>query len=370
MEIDIPGHKDWAELRSAGSSERYGHHVIYMLVHHLSKRKKLTKFTQEHAWAACFEIDEPTWADPFDAIEQPTAKYAPAEAAYCASPNAMTIALSALTDILYGTIIMDKLHEIFWEEDNYRHELREKYGIDVYNLQKDYDMIHKRLLDYVRDCRMWDLIEKANAQTRQSPEWQNVCKQIGRFCRWAGNPDVINEPSEAILTLRRQIRSDNMHSREGELQRRIENLEKEKRLQQRIITNLSFRHCLESLPGDRPLERGRQNTSTGRWQQFWEDSWTKAQQAANSNNSARPSHPFEPLLHYDQRQQKQIKRMGDDLYGTLSSNIHLYSGEFSVEEDQWNTLEAAILKTLKPAWGRGPDGEVQWEQERERYVDV
>jgi hypothetical protein len=73
------------------------------------------------------------------------------------------------------------------------------------------------------------------------------------------------------------------------------------------------------------------------------------------------------LQNFDRSVHAQVKNNGAYLYGTLSSNIHLFQGEFNVEADQWDILPAAILKALTPQTERKDDGSVDWEKERVRY---
>lgn len=77
-------------------------------------------------------------------------------------------------------------------------------------------------------------------------------------------------------------------------------------------------------------------------------------------------HPLLPVLRkYDRP--KQIADVGANLYSTLSTNIHHFSAQFVVLDDQLNTLEADILKALTPLAQNKREIDIEWERERLRY---
>lgn len=65
-----------------------------------------------------------------------------------------------------------------------------------------------------------------------------------------------------------------------------------------------------------------------------------------------------------------VYRVGDELYGTLSANIHKYKGKeggmYAVGEDHWGETLRGLLQALEPK--NFIDGEVDWEKERARYL--
>ena len=196
------------------------------------------------------------------------------------------------------------------------------------------------------------------------PGWRRICTRIGQFCLRAGSPSANHEPYEDITGLRLYVLSRESQSREASLHAEVERLKDLCRTQQRIITNLTFRHTLEALPGPRLTDpRGNPTlSSTAHWRRFWNNAWHNVQRQASEN------HPLWPLLQrFDQPTQRQIQVIGGDLYGTLSTNIHHFSGEFAVNEDQWDVLQAAILHSLTPTTARRQDGSVNWDLERQRY---
>ena len=219
-------------------------------------------------------------------------------------------------------------------------------------------------------CALSDHVQNAAKETSSSSMCHQLCYRIGQFCLRAGTPSISNDPSQDIASLRHHVLSSRSHSRESELQAEIERLKDLCRTQQRIITNLSFRQCLEALPGPRPTNyHGIPNlSSTAHWQNFWHSAWAKAQSKGNSTSSSNAEHPFSPLLEFDQQTRKQIQKIGSELYGTLSTNIHHFSGVFTVNGDQWDILQGAILHALTPATTRKSDGSIDWEEERKRFL--
>lgn len=77
-------------------------------------------------------------------------------------------------------------------------------------------------------------------------------------------------------------------------------------------------------------------------------------------------HPLIPVLMKYNRP-KQIADVGTSLYSTLSTNIHHFSAQFVVLDDQWNILEADILKALTPLPQNAEETGIEWERERLRY---
>ncbi len=226
------------------------------------------------------------------------------------------------------------------------------------------------LLRYEDYGAMSEELHFSRGEASNDPRWHHLCEQIGQFCLRAGSPSVTNEPHEDIEKLRLHATSTSSHTREGDLQAEVTRLRDLCRTQQRIITNLTFRHTLEALPGPRLADsKGNPiNSSTAHWRRFWNDAWNNAQSQASSDSSSSTKHPLSPLFdRFDRQTQRQIKILGEGLYGTLSTNIHHFSGGFEVNEDQWDVLQAAILRAITPITTRKDDGSIDWDLERQRY---
>jgi hypothetical protein len=149
--------------------------------------------------------------------------------------------------------------------------------------------------------------------------------------------------------------------------------------QQEIITALVFRHLLENLP-DPALYKGE---ATDRWKKFWKANVINEINQRNSTTSGH--HPLGSLA-MDPKivdssagditptsttGKKGVPyKIGSELYGLLSTNIHEYRANarenYQVRNDQWGESIRKILKALAPQ-NFDPDGEVDWAAERARY---
>ena len=156
------------------------------------------------------------------------------------------------------------------------------------------------------------------------------------------------------------------------------------------ISALEFRHLLEKLAP--PWQPGtRSDPGSGpRWMKFWED----ALEDENYQCSERPAWASQHALKgiVDARNPKRVQvdpstgaraisktgqngqvfRTGNDLYGTLSDEIHRFRGrEFVVEDDDgWTRLVTETLRALRPLEEHidTATGEVDWAAERERFL--
>ena len=138
------------------------------------------------------------------------------------------------------------------------------------------------------------------------------------------------------------------------------------RTQNRILVSLNIRHILERLP---PRSS---KTEKNNWESFWKMAVDKAM----GNKSTPLSKLIDSYaLHNDKNSNappnvENIKKTGGaNLYGSLSTNIHQFKGEYNLEKDQWNALDFDILQAIRPL----PeniyfDGSIDWEAERQRFI--
>ena len=143
------------------------------------------------------------------------------------------------------------------------------------------------------------------------------------------------------------------------MRREIEELKREVQRQQRIITNLTFRHLLENLPPRAP----KITSSTARWTDLFSNALRSAQ---DHSHLGRETHPLHDVLR-KYHNTTQIKNVGIGLYGTFSTNIHHFSNQFTVIDSQWNAPEADIMKALTPLPSNIVAAGIDWQKERERY---
>ncbi|KAL8792546.1 MAG: hypothetical protein Q9195_004845 [Heterodermia aff. obscurata] len=220
--------------------------------------------------------------------------------------------------------------------------------------------------------------------------WQNYSRKIQSFVRQVGCARVHQEPDENIAELRL------FHSMTvgyfAKLQQQYVEKELEIKKLRHYISALELRHLLEHLP-----DIGLHKDAGPRWQIFWENALhDEAEYYLNGQVRAEP-HALKSLV--EKRNQKRaflhpdgavpgpngsnrvmvihkegqnglLYRTGRDLYSTLSDEIHNYRGEkFHVEDDDgWTKVVTEVLCALKPLDDNINNTEVQWDQERLRYV--
>jgi hypothetical protein len=206
---------------------------------------------------------------------------------------------------------------------------------------------------------LWKQLQESVSNYPTHSNFRTLASKVANFCLEAGCPAVKYEPTDNIYCLRQYLLSHNPGVREDELREEITRLNNINRAQQRIITNLAFRHLLEMLPTSsaKPL------SATAKWHTFF---LTALKTAQTQQARGQMDHPLLPVLRkYDRP--KQIADVGANLYSTLSTNIHHFSAQFVVLDDQWNTLEADILKALTPLAQNKRETDIEWERERLRY---
>jgi hypothetical protein len=105
-----------------------------------------------------------------------------------------------------------------------------------------------------------------NSGFRMIPEWNIFKNQIRAICLSLGSPHPHEEPLDNISELRLHL------SHHNDLYTTIQKLNDKMEIQQRIITNLSFRHLLEHLTPKDSKNRG----EAERWDNFWKKACSKA----------------------------------------------------------------------------------------------
>lgn len=143
------------------------------------------------------------------------------------------------------------------------------------------------------------------------------------------------------------------------MRREVEKLKIESQIQQRIIASLTFRHLMEHLPPGTTKKM----SSTACWGDFFMNALKNAQSQKRTNLEP---HPLNALLRKD-KDTTQIATVGTVLYSTLSTNIHHFSGQYTISEGQWNALEYDIMRALAPLSSNIALGEVDWQKERQRF---
>jgi hypothetical protein len=206
---------------------------------------------------------------------------------------------------------------------------------------------------------LWSQLQTSVTKYPKQKSFRIFTSKIGDFCLKAGCPVIKYDPFDDIFALRQHLLSNDSARREAELHAELRELRDVNRAQQRIITNLAFRHVLEMLPAS----GAKHPSATARWNAFFRMALKEAQ---NQQAHDEVSHPLIPVLKKYGRP-KQIEDVGVSLYNTLSTNIHHFSQQFVLLEDQWNALEVDILKALTPLARNKTESGVDWERERLRY---
>ncbi|KAH7086249.1 hypothetical protein FB567DRAFT_603108 [Paraphoma chrysanthemicola] len=218
-------------------------------------------------------------------------------------------------------------------------------GYEVYETSKN---LRKALLQYE---------EKFNEGLTRSSPWKLLTANLRDFAHYIGCPKAYDAPKGTIAAMRL------FNSTQMPFFQKLQNdLEDQKRInnkQQEIITALVFRHLTESLP---PQPYKGHTDSTKRWQVFWTDAIKK-----ESQDKALNTHPLTHVHNYfsgtkrvvgasgqgTDKSQEGMKgnlyRAGEELFGTLSTNIHKYG--------------KGGIKTLPVHF---KDGEVDWDMDRTR----
>lgn len=203
---------------------------------------------------------------------------------------------------------------------------------------------------------LWKQLQWSSEDYTKQEVFQTFSSKVADICLEAGCPLVQHQPSNDIYSLRKHLFTHDAAVREAELRKELEAERLLNRVQQRIITNLTFRHLLEKLPPPSA-------TATSAWDAFFRTAVHNAQQ---KRKQGRTDHPLISVLNKYQRV-GQIEAVGKNFYGTLSTNIHHFSTQFEVLDDQWNMLEADILRAITPlAENQGETG-TDWAKERLRY---
>ena len=182
------------------------------------------------------------------------------------------------------------------------------------------------------DTKMASAFLAALPELENSRNWHDICQGLRKFALLVGRPKAYSNPFETINALRDFTLRASSASREANLLVEIAQLRKQikvnetrNRSQSRIIANLGYRHLLEHLPGPPPKNA----SNTAHWQAFW------SQAVQNTDRST--THPLTALLQRfgnDKRMLAQIQKVGEGMYGTLSTTIHHFQGVYNIEPSQ------------------------------------
>jgi hypothetical protein len=278
-----------------------------------------------------------------------------ASRALAASSNLCTRLILRLKTLLLNAIIMAEWKVLamqsfaIWHLDDTSHSAKQVGPVIRHHLGIKHDLIF----------RLWADLKDSTDRSMKHEWFRLFSSRVADFCLAAGSPAVVCEPQRDIFSLRQYLSSHDSALREAELRKEIETLRNTNLAQQRIITNLIFRHIFEMLPSSVPTSM----SATAKWSSFFRKSLANAQTQLEQGQR---DHPLIAVLEKYNRPQ-QIEAIGVNLYGTLSTNIHHFSGETTILADQWNVLEADILVAFTPLPQNETDAGINWDQERTRF---
>lgn len=228
--------------------------------------------------------------------------------------------------------------------------------------------------DALRQCILSVYYEgsRGNADVVRGPAGERMntlCINIKTFCEHVGSPQISLCGLTNIANLRTWIANRTTHT--ATLYSKIEELQATNLEQKKIIEALSSRHVLESLPARTTPGSG----SSGKWKTFWTNSWSLAEEReaiANANPNATPSdHPLATIMRLPNRDKRRIKQCGEELYGTLSHDIHDYHNGSVKLSNQWHKDERLIMDSLMAGAGVGGlNSEIDWDVLRVTFYQL
>ena len=329
--------------------------------------RKATTLTDEHPWLVDFETDS---------------------ADFNLSLEAFFGSLSDMPNILSRYVLSTRcilIREV-WESEVY--DYNKRYPKNAGNFGEFLRLLKPRPVEHIplgpgQEAFLW-IEEESHAEEKkrivngfesalknvdENTQWKSLKYRIRKFNEFV-DCSVSDDPFMNISALQAKFLKSASQRRELALQARIDDLEKrnggmekEVRKQKKILASLTFRHILEHLPP--PSEKKEKES----WNKFWRD----AVKQANTGEADPLTDVVRLYGRYEQGRTVDYINItgGSALYSALSTNIHQYMDKnfYEFEPDQWNALEAEIFKALKPQpQNVHPDGSVNWEQERLRYV--
>ena len=221
---------------------------------------------------------------------------------------------------------------------------------------------------------------QALSTLKGNDRWITITDRVKQL---AGNAVVANDRTDVfsyIHCLLQKGLAINANDANAALLAKVRRLEHENqqyqekfRVQDRIMTNLAFRHLMENLP-----ERITKNEANN-WDDFWRKAVEQAKRVEAINRAVdqeiKFTHPLSKLIQrYGDKNDAEFRNLGQiistgsRLYSTLSINIHQHTGGYDARPDQWDSLPYSILSAIAPLAEKIDNGKVNWEAERARFM--
>ncbi|KAM0803945.1 hypothetical protein BDR22DRAFT_886240 [Usnea florida] len=245
-------------------------------------------------------------------------------------------------------------------------ELRVELDDDTF-LQKC--KTHNPLAIYI--CYLEILDTTADTAVKWNVRWQTVMNRSRDFTNIVSpGAQFSTDMNKYISQLRAKAYSQQSRSRENDqreeikqLRKEKENLEKQVQSYLRAVSDMSYRHLTEMLPiavraaANQPPKPIPQSGPD--WRGFWQQIWAKAATKTDS-----PLHAL--YTNSDKRLRAQIQTAGNELFGTLSANMHHFGKEYDPVKHMRDYVPASILEALKPE-NFTADG-IDWDAEQKRFL--
>ena len=333
------------------------------------------------SWAREFikERRDSGWDDSFDCRE--------AKRAYHEDANIMTKQLDDLVNCFFYTRLRNCFRRRIQQSQNGNGEdpaRRKAFSLE--ETRQFSTQLERRIRNGVeRDYKYWAKEYKETYDDVHGSEtWRRLGERVVTFCRYVGCPNVPDDVHAALDALRsynsslRDPVTSRLQERLDERDTKIRKLEDQLQLYQQVITSLSYRSLLETLPEPQHRYNGTQQliSATDHWKDFLGAAIEEANLQKTVGNTG---HPLNQINTDD----RNSVDGGMDLYSCLSDIIHGFRqnlnelndaadaqsggdlGDFTIKSLHFYPSNYNFLKAIKPvSW---KDGSVDVEKERERY---
>ncbi|CAG8954806.1 hypothetical protein HYFRA_00004731 [Hymenoscyphus fraxineus] len=213
-------------------------------------------------------------------------------------------------------------------------------------------------LDGPSRAKQEDSIWNACRAVSRDDRWEKLKDEVREICVKSGSPIPHDDPLENIAELRKHLdRHHNYYTTIYELNKQLE-------FQQRIITNVSFRHLLESLPG--PNKDKKRGGDRERWDRFW-GSAIQLAEFEKDRDLDETNREFEEAW---KRERKDVKRQEKEVqehHGHAGSAPKHLNGHSKFKEKAAETLSMANERCI--TGGMEAYGESEAANSRDTVID-
>ncbi|CAG8979658.1 hypothetical protein HYALB_00013499 [Hymenoscyphus albidus] len=217
--------------------------------------------------------------------------------------------------------------------------------------------ILKRLDGWTR-AKQEEAIWNAYRAVSRDIRWERLKDQVREICVKSGSPIPHDDPLENIAELRKHL------DRHHDYYRTISKLNKELEIQQRMITNLSFRHLLESLPG--PNKDKKRGGDREGWDRFW-DSAIQLAEFEKDRDLDETNREFEEAWKKERKDAKKQQKEVQNHHGHAGSGRKHLDGHNEFKEKAAEKLSRANETCIKG--GIEAEGDSEAANSRDTMID-